>query len=351
MKKEIEVSTFDKAFWKSILPFIFLVIFILFLPYLITSRSWFGLDFSDSGAIGDTLGGIIGPFIAIVAAFLTYMAFWVQYKANVQLRNDIQIDRLENRIYEMLNLHAQNVNELELVTYIGRREKIFKGRNIFPHLFYEFRRTHRIVEDHIDSLPNNEFLKRNTTQIAYLIFFIGIREENRNYLSSMLKDYMDATLIDFFIKHFDKIQEEDYINSMSDQRDYDFYKTYYDYQHFNGYASQLGHYFRHLYQTVKYLAEYPEQILSSTKKYMYIKTIRAQLSNHEQLILYYNALSTFGSAWIDNKYLTTYKMIKNIPLPLIDFGEKPELRFAEEVEEARKKGEEFFEWSNYKPTY
>lgn len=342
MKKEIEVSTFDKAFWKSIVPFIFLVIFILFLPYLFTTRSWFGLDFSDSGAIGDTVGGIIGPFIAIVAAFLTYMAFWVQYKANLQLRNDIRIDRLENRIYEMLNLHAQNVNELELMTFLGKREKIFKGRNIFPHLFYEFKRTFQIVENYINSIPNNTTLKDETTQIAYLIFFIGIKEENRNYLIKMLKPYCDDTMINFFIEQFERTQEQDFVNEIG----HDF-KIEYDYQHFNGYASQLGHYFRHLYQMVKYIADYPEQIISFPQKYKYIKTIRAQLSNHEQLILYYNALSPFGQAWIENKNLTTYKMIKNIPLPLIDFGVKPEVKFAKEVEESRIKGEEFFEWRDY----
>ena len=47
-----------------------------------------GKYFSDTGEIGDTIGGITGPFIAIAAAGLTFIAFWVQYKANIQQRQD-----------------------------------------------------------------------------------------------------------------------------------------------------------------------------------------------------------------------------------------------------------------------
>jgi len=336
-------TTFDKPFWKSIIPFIFLVLFILFLPYLFTSRSWFGIDFSNTGEIGDTLGGIIGPFVAIVAAFLTYMAFWVQYKANVQLKQDIQVDRLETRIYEMLNLHSKNVGELELMGFIGRNEKIFSGRNVFPHLFNEYRRTYSEVVSVIKRFDDYDYLKNYITEISYLIFFIGIKNENFKYLSSMLKPYLHDDNIKLIVKHFDDLQESDYLGDMSDDPGYDFYKSYFNYPHFNGYNSQLGHYYRHLYQMVKYIAEYSEKIITPSQKYNYVKTIRAQLSDHEQLLLYYDSLSTFGEAWLENKYLVQYKMIKNIPLSIIDLGIKPEEKFADEIEEARKKGEEFFE--------
>jgi len=52
-------KTFDKTFWFSISIFLFIVLLILFLPYLITSKGWFGLDFSNTSQIGDTIGGII----------------------------------------------------------------------------------------------------------------------------------------------------------------------------------------------------------------------------------------------------------------------------------------------------
>ena len=36
---------------------------------------------SNSGNIGDTIG-IMNPFVGIFAAVITFVAFWVQYKAN-----------------------------------------------------------------------------------------------------------------------------------------------------------------------------------------------------------------------------------------------------------------------------
>ena len=79
-------TTFDKSFWKSFGWFLFIAIVICSLPWVLT-REWL-LDFSDTGEIGDTIGGIMGPFIAIAAAGLTFIAFWVQYKANIQQRQD-----------------------------------------------------------------------------------------------------------------------------------------------------------------------------------------------------------------------------------------------------------------------
>ena len=49
-------------------------------------------------------------------------------------------------------------------------------------------------------------------------------------------------------------------------------------------------------------------------KLNYLRTLRAQLSNYEQVMLYYNWLSEYGNAWEDrnNHFLTEYKMIHNL---------------------------------------
>ena len=46
----------------------------------------------------------MGPFIAIAAAGLTFIAFWVQYKANIQQRHDIAIERFESNLFEMIHI-------------------------------------------------------------------------------------------------------------------------------------------------------------------------------------------------------------------------------------------------------
>lgn len=333
-------STFDRTFWGWITPFVFIIIFILFLPYLLTSDSWFGLDFSATGQLGDTIGGILGPFIAIVAAALMFIAFWVQYTFNKQQWQSIQIDRLENRIFEMLNLHKHNVSEFE---YFNE-----KGRHVFPDLFRELRYTYLVLEKISTKYPDNKDFQNKETlsSIAYLIFFIGIDQKDNIYLQDLIhkvcpsnpwediiSTYPMYSDIGSFVIEFDLSEEQ--------------IKTELSSLPLKGHRQTLGHYYRHLYQIVKYIADYPNGTLQKLDKYNYIKTIRAQLSDYEQLLLYYNSLSPFGHSWIDNKYLTDYKMIKNIPLPLplADFGIRPEEKFAKEIKELKAKGEDLFEWS------
>ena len=86
------MKTFDYNFWKIFIPFLLFIIIILFFPYLFTYFSFFNIDFSKTGNIGDTIGGILSPFIALAAAVLTFFAFWVQFKANEQQKIDLRIE-------------------------------------------------------------------------------------------------------------------------------------------------------------------------------------------------------------------------------------------------------------------
>ena len=95
---------------------------------------------------------------------------------------------------------------------------------------------------------------------------------------------------------------------------------------------------------IKYIDDYSSDVLSDLEKYNYVKNIRAQLSDYEQLLLYYSSLFPMGKAWNANGYLTKYKLIKDIPLSLADFGITPHEKFEIEIAEAKSKGEEFFEW-------
>lgn len=331
-------STFDRTFWFSISVFLIIVIIILFLPYLLTSRSWFGLDFSNTGQIGDTIGGIIGPFIAIIAAGLTFIAFWVQYTFNRQQWQSIQIDRLENRIYEMLNLHRQNVQELKY--------RNNKGRNAFNYLFLDLKYTYLLLEIFSNNYPELEELKNKEklSSVAYLIFFIGIDENNNDYLENLIKkqfiDFPFFDLVNSFLLYKDQDLFATTFNLNKEQL-----KTGITSLQLNNKSQILGHYFRHLYQMVKYIDSYSKNILTKDDKYQYVRTIRAQLSNYEQLLLYYNSLSPFGNPWLKEGYLVRYKMIKNIPLPLANFGITPQQKFEKEIAEAKSKREDFFEWS------
>jgi hypothetical protein len=96
------------------------------------------------------------------------------------------------------------------------------------------------------------------------------------------------------------------------------------FKYYGGHQFKLGHYYRHLYQTVKYVDD--QHDMKYKEKYELLKTLRAQLSTPEQYLLFFNTISLLGRAWefdrIDSKikwknancYLVTkYNFIKNIP--------------------------------------
>lgn len=53
-------------------------------------------------------------------------------------------------------------------------------------------------------------------------------------------------------------------------------------------------------------------------KYEYIKTIRAQLSTHEQALFLLNSLTPAGKNWWDEELITNYRLVKNLPPEFFD---------------------------------
>lgn len=83
-------------------------ILIWLLPLLVTRFSI--VNFSNTRQIGDTIGGIMGPFVAIIASFLTFLAFLMQYQAN-------EIQKKELKRQSMV--HDQELFEAKLYQMLG----------------------------------------------------------------------------------------------------------------------------------------------------------------------------------------------------------------------------------------
>ena len=97
-------------------------------------------------------------------------------------------------------------------------------------------------------------------------------------------------------------------------------------KYYGGHQHRLGHYFRHLFQSYKYLNYHND--LTEKDKYFYGKTLRAQLSTYEQALLFINSVSSLGMKWEftpetdllkakenkqNSKLITRYNLIKNLP--------------------------------------
>lgn len=88
----------------------------------------------------------------------------------------------------------------------------------------------------------------------------------------------------------------------------------FEYSPFEGHQSRLSHYFRHLYQTVKYVDKQELDI----DKYEYVRILRSQLSIDEEALLMFNSVSRLGATWEKDNLITKYRLIKHIPKDFSD---------------------------------
>lgn len=153
-------------------------------PEFIQSRYFYEGDRGNRGAIGDAFGGTVGPIIAWIASILTFMAFYIQYEANKDQRDqfskqadDIIVERFENRFFELIRLHRENVDEQNI------QNKIY-GRKAFTTYYFELRYIYFVLESNYDTLPGDIKLnKEQLTNLAYLIFFYGIGHVSNSVFS------------------------------------------------------------------------------------------------------------------------------------------------------------------------
>lgn len=118
MIKEKEInSILDNAKWLLAIG----VLVIITMPFLFTLECFHErFNFSDTGQIGDTIGGITAPFLNLIGAFLIFYALKAQVKANELVQR--QIDK-ENDAKEC-ETEAQNLNQL--YSYLLESIKSFK---------------------------------------------------------------------------------------------------------------------------------------------------------------------------------------------------------------------------------
>ena len=100
-----------------------LVVFGCFAPWLFTGEGCERLDFTETGQIGDTIGGVMGPFIAMAGVFLTFVAFLMQVRANEiqreQLHKSFNMKQLEHKIE---SLHALQLLYIDIQNTIKNIE-------------------------------------------------------------------------------------------------------------------------------------------------------------------------------------------------------------------------------------
>lgn len=339
--EENQLTIKYKLSWKVYLIISITCFFIIasfFAPLFLTSQTDLKeFDFTTTGQIGDTIGGLMNPFIALAGVLITGLAFYVQYKANelqrelfllnqedtkAQLQSQIdyqnkqnKLQQIESQFYEMLKLHRENITEMSINGYdfeefksnqedkkkpLKKFEKITESRKVFVTMKTELEFILLLYKKHYT-------LDKKGFKTCYRIFFSGIDESDKNHpedkeftkylrLARAQHEYPSKTT-------FTNAKRKQYLDL----------NLNFNYKPFSGHASRLGHYFRHLYLAVKSIAN-SEIITDYNDKMNYLRLLRAQLSNHEQILLFYNWLSDYGNDWENENhhFFTEYCMIHNL---------------------------------------
>lgn len=334
------------------------------------------IKYDITGQIGDFIGGVIGTLISAVGFYYLYLTFSEQ-------KISFQRERLESNFFDLIKLHRENVSELEFdgkklvedddSLHIGKSK--FIGKSVFKVFFNQiiicktelqpiFRNPQIYIQEYEEQMLKHPYIIKNEIDIyqlaridiCYNIVFYGLSAEGVLILKHIFKDKYKDKMIDYIIQYlrlkpaydrsiFKKWTMLPHQSTRAKRRqaveeiyrwretrclDGSFSNIAENYhnkfvKYYGGHQFRFGHYFRHLFQTVKFINN--QQNISYQTKYNYIKTLRAQLSTYEQAIIFFNSLSSLGRAWEINpeidltltkfqtqdfELITKYNLIKNI---------------------------------------
>ena len=327
-------------------------------------------DWSDRGTFGDQFGAVNALFSGlafaglIITILLQRRDLRLQRKDLRMQRKELQLNRqemeaqtaefakqnatllkqtFETTFFHMLELHKQNVQEINV--------QGIKGRDSMVMLIDTLNKLYYSVYQGLDEIKKSKGEGKEELVSAYEIVK-NWKQENQNDFSIKyaygLFFYGETFHLSYIKESDSRIVENGVTYYKGDQIVENYGKFVGNVYKLQGFSSVLGHYYRHIYQTVCFVDSQDD--LTDEVKYSYVKMLRAQLSDYEQVLFYYNAMSSMGYPWIqanDNELplIIKYRMIKNIPHFIRYIYNDPRVEFKSDIEkwESIHPGEKFFE--------
>ncbi|MFY7741580.1 MAG: putative phage abortive infection protein [Flavobacterium sp.] len=373
-------------FWGVLFSFIITLIFLIKLCF---NGFWIWGDeikMDATGQFGDFIGGVIGTIFSGLGFYFLYVTLVEQRTAINNQQAAFERERLESKFFELIKMHRENVSEFKYsaIKHIGDdssmqiEKKNYEGKAVFTVIFKQFvicrneldpffRKNRIYTPEYRNKFSQNKFIIKNKISltllakidVCYSIVFYGVGSEGLillrekfkgRYKEKFINDILNfitlkpaenTEILEKWSKVLNKSSKGKKIKIANDilyKRSENKFRevngednlTIENYhnkfvKYYGGHQFRLGHYYRHLFQTVKFINE--QNDIKYKQKYEYIKTLRAQLSTYEQTILLLNSLSAMGYSWElkpeinldlkkyneeDFNLITKYNLIKNI---------------------------------------
>jgi Putative phage abortive infection protein len=279
-------------------------------PFLLTRN--IGLPpFTETGDIGDTIGGITSPIVGLLGAILVYYALLEQIEANrlinVQFKEQQKTtyrQNFEQTFFNMLNIHHEIVNNIEFNEGDLKVDLYFDGKQ-FEDKMLNLRITlHKLGQ----AIEDKEFEKdEHEIKIPASVKTYKGRDFFK-YSSDYLKDIIYLT--DNAGGLGKNAKKTEFVDPLTGEIFMSFFRHNYK-DIFHQLDTYLGHYYRNLYRIIRMIDEKEfsdDEREDYEIKYVYTSIVRSQLSDYEIQWLFFNGLYDYGSNF--KKLIQEYSLLK-----------------------------------------
>lgn len=334
---------------KGVFTAVYVAVVFLFAVYIVVLSAIFfsgGIYVEKSAQLGDTIGGMLGPIIGGVGALLTFFAFYVQYQANQDTKEQFRIQHqnsleagFETAFFARLELFKKVQKDVESVVkfkdlveeyeffddyvrWLLEKDKICKTRSVLVK-YVSLKNSGPLVVDPLNHLFNSKWTPLTYHRFVFDEAFLRVGNVTSTDLCTFdkSKSHTLATSINaikFLTSNpvfqgghafYFKVDLPLSIDIHMHQSD----------RSFSGRSELVNPYFRNLYHLFKFVIEstaFDNMSISGTpsvpidfvqkrnrlimaKKMGYLRLIRAQMSNYETVFFYYNLLADIGEKWFE----------------------------------------------------
>ena len=262
------------------------IVSVIFFWKGISNNVCFDINSTQASEFGSFFGGYVGVMFSIVS---TLLLIYTVIDQHIERQKEWTTDKF----YKMLEFHNNIVNQLSVSHIDTRKTERSNGRRAFVIFKIQITRLLKLIED-LNEKEKWSLDKEQKLHIVYMVFYYGIDKEWVDFLQGKIKEDITADLLRTIL---DKI-----LIQIQEDKDLKLGRTN---------QTSLSAYFRNMYNLIKFVDN--DKYLNKDEKKDLITIYRAQLSNPELYVLFFNLRSYFRKKWNNNKYVERYEFLKNIP--------------------------------------
>ena len=304
---KLSITNYRKKFnsmrnWLTIMKSAIIVSGVLFAVVfccIVFDDTYFSFSFDIDSKLASEFGDFVGGFIGTLFTFLSILM--VSYSI-LQQTCENRKNNVKTTFFQMIDYHYKNLDQIE-IPKPERKDKIEKGKRGFVSYKIQINRLLQALYE-INRKNDLNLNAHDIACISYLVFYYGLSDSWSDFFEEKIQCYDCRETIIKELLELSKNNPEKRLCQAN--------------------HTILSAYFRNMYNAINLVDS--ENEFTDKEKEELIKTYRAQLSNPELYILFFNVISPFGKKWREKNFICKYKLLKNIPYNYLD-GYNPKLYF------------------------